>query len=70
MLRGKVVWYDKHRKYGFIKPLDVGNSFDYFFHKDDLEGEISEGQLTKNRLVKFLAEDSFKGERAKKVSVL
>jgi CspA family cold shock protein len=56
------------KAFGFISPDD--GSKDYFFHKSDLLGGIEWDQLQRGQRVSFEVEESPKGPKATKVSLI
>lgn len=64
MEHGIVKWYDKEKKYGFIRS-DVGNK-EYFVHSADIE----EGSLEKGERVEFEIAETGRGPKATNVRIL
>ena len=63
MQKGKVKFYNKERKFGFISGDD---GIDYFFH----ETGLSDGTYVKDDdKVEFVAEDGDRGKKAVDISI-
>ena len=64
MQQGKVKFYNRNKRYGFIKGDD---GTDYFFH----ETGLSEGiYVEDNDKVEFTVEDGDKGKKAVDISII
>lgn len=64
MARGKVKWFNKERRFGFITQE---NGKDVFFHQNDVVGKLA---LEEGQEVEFEVERGPKGLRAVRVRPL
>jgi len=66
-MEGIVLWFNKKRGYGFIKPED--KTKDIFIHYTGISGDAKFKELNKSQLVSFELSDNSKGRTAINVKV-
>jgi cold shock protein len=67
-MKGKVIWFNKKRGYGFITPED--SSKDVFVHYTGISGQEKFKVLENNAKVDFELSENSKGRTAINVKVL